>query len=219
MIERRIVKRFKTHSIILHWVQAASFVVIGITGLLMLFHVTGFQEGYTVRVIHLVSAAMFVGIPAMYSLFYPTTASGFLRESFHWDKNDLSWLVLAPRYYFGGREDAMPPHDRINGDQKLWQINIIISCLVLLVSGVVLWFFRMSIPVLTYQMFLLAHGTAFLLLSLGFLSHFYLTSFHPYFEESLSSMIDGKVSSSYAQKHYSKWFDNTVGNNKDINTN
>ncbi len=215
MIERRMIKRFKTHSIIFHWVHAALFVIMGITGVLMLFHLTGFREGYTVRVIHLVSAAMFVGIPAMYCLSYPTTAFDFLKESFHWDKDDLSWLVLAPRYYFGGREDAMPPQARINGDQKLWQINIIVSCVVLLVSGIVLWLFRMNISVLTYQMFLLAHGMAFHLLSLGFLLHFYLTSFHPYFEESLSSMIDGRISSSYARKHYSKWLDNTVGKNED----
>ena len=39
-----------------------------------------------------------------------------------------------------------------------------------------------------------------------FLAHFYLATLHPRFDESLSSMTDGKVSSSYAQKHYSKWY-------------
>lgn len=216
MIERRTVQRFKKQSIILHWVHAASFVILAITGILMLFHLTTLQEGYTIRVIHLVAAAVFAGVPVMYCLLYPTAVSDFLKETFRWDKNDLSWLVLSPRYYFGGRENAMPPQNRINGNQKLWQINIIVSCLVLLVSGIILWFFRMSIPVLTYQIFLLAHAMAFFLLFLGFLLHFYLTSFHPYFDESLSSMIDGKVSFSYAQKYYSKWYDKTLGKKKDI---
>jgi len=38
-----------------------------------------------------------------------------------------------------------------------------------------------------------------------FLAHFYLRTLHPNFPESLASMLDGKVSESYARDHYSKW--------------
>ena len=47
--------------------------------------------------------------------------------------------------------------------------------------------------------------TAFVVVAVIFLAHFYLRTLHPNFPESLASMLDGKVSESYARDHYSKW--------------
>jgi formate dehydrogenase subunit gamma len=209
-MEKRTVERFKKQSILLHWVHAVSFVFMVITGGIMFFHLASFQGGQTVRVIHLTAAAFFVGLPVIYCLVYPKAAANFIKETFHWDINDLRWLKQSPRFYFGGEVNKQPPQDRINGGQKLWQMIAVLACLLLLITGIILWLFRLSISVRTYEVILLTHGIIFLVVLLGFLVHFYVASFHPYFDESLSSMIDGKVTSSYARKHYSRWYDKAV---------
>jgi cytochrome b subunit of formate dehydrogenase len=45
------------------------------------------------------------------------------------------------------------------------------------------------------------------MVSFTFMAHFYLHTLNPRFEESLSAMLDGKVSASYASKHYRKWYE------------
>ena len=46
--------------------------------------------------------------------------------------------------------------------------------------------------------------------------HIALAVFHPRFDESLLSMVDGEVSGVYAKSHHGKWYDEIVGkNNKD----
>jgi len=73
-------------------------------------------------------------------------------------------------------------------------------------TGIILWFFKLKVPDRVYQWVLLTHAFAFVVISVMFLLHFYLRTLHPTFDESLSSMLDGKVSTTYALKHYSKWY-------------
>jgi len=101
----------------------------------------------------------------------------------------------------------MPPQGYINGDQKLWQLIVIVAGPVLAFSGALMWLFKLKLPLVLYHWVRLAHGTAFLVVSVMFLAHFYLSTLHPRFEESLASMLDGKVSPSYARDHYIKWYD------------
>lgn len=146
----------------------------------------------------------------MYLLLDHKAAAGFLYETFCWDHDDTAWLKLSLSHYFGSQEQ-MPPQDRINGDQKLWQLVVFITGTVLIATGVLQWFFRPKIPIELYQWVLLAHAAAFVVVSILFPVHFYLRTLHPFFDESLSSMLDGKVSESYARKHYPKWLEKIVG--------
>ncbi len=68
-----------------------------------------------------------------------------------------------------------------------------------------MWIFQFKIPQALYQWVSLTHGFAFVVVSFMFLVHFYLTVLHPGYEESLGAMVDGKVSSAFARKNYSKW--------------
>lgn len=101
----------------------------------------------------------------------------------------------------------MPPQGYLNGDQKLWQLVVIITGLLFMLPGILLWFFKFKIPVVLYQWVSLTHAVSFVVSLFMFLVHLYLTMLHPAFEESLSSMVDGKISESYARTHYSKWHD------------
>lgn len=209
-MEQRTVARFRKRVIWVHWLHTVIFAVMLITGALIFFDLTGLSGGQMVRLIHRIMAVFFVAAPVLYSLFDPGSALSFLKEAFLWNRDDLAWTKSAVSYYFGGREQ-MPAQDRINGDQKLWQLIVIITGVVFVTTGIILWFFKFKIPQVSYQWVLFTHATAFGVVSVMFLWHFYVASFHPRFEESLSSMLDGKISQPYAREHYSKWYDRKTG--------
>ncbi len=205
-MEQRTIERFRKRVILIHWLQAASFAVLLISGAIMFFDLTDIDGGQQIRVIHKISAVSFVIMPVLYSLFDPKAAMSFLKEAFRWDGDARSWLRRSVSFYFG-RKVQMPPQGYINGDQKLWQLVVIVNGLVFALTGILLWFFKLKIPLVLYQWVSLTHGVAFVVVSFMFLVHFYLTVLHPGFEESLGSMVDGKVSSSYARKNFSKWYE------------
>jgi formate dehydrogenase subunit gamma len=205
-MEQRTIERFRKRVILIHWLQAASFAVLLITGAIMFFDLTGVSGGQQIRTIHIISAVSFAIMPLVYTLFDPKAVMNFLKEAFRWDGDARSWLRGAVSLYFG-RKVQMPPQGYINGDQKLWQLVVIVSGLAFALTGILLWFFKLKMPLVLYQWVSLTHGVAFVVVSFMFLVHFYLTILHPGFEESLGAMVDGNVSSTYARKNYSKWYD------------
>lgn len=204
-MEQRTVERFRKSARLIHWLHAVSSLIMLITGTIMFYHLTDMSGGQLIRTIHKVTAVFFILIPVLFSLFDPKAALGFLKEAFRWDRDDLLWLRLSVSFYFG-RKTHMPPQGRINGDQKLWQLVVILTGLISAFSGILLGFFKLKIPWMVYQGVLLTHAAAYMVLSFMFLVHFYLSTLHPGFEESLSSMVDGKISPSYARDHYPKWY-------------
>ncbi len=209
-MEQRTIRRFRKRAIFIHWLHAASSSVLLITGAIMFLDLTSMNGGQQVRTIHQVAALFFVITPVLFMLFDPKAALSFLKEAFRWGRDELNWLKASVSYYFG-RKPEMPPQSYINGDQKLWQLVVIVTGLVFMVTGILLWFFKLKMPLLLYQWALLTHAAAFLVISFMFLVHFYLSTLHPRFDESLVSMLDGKVSPSYAQEHYSKWYGTKAG--------
>ena len=162
----------------IHWLHVVPFSVLAITGTIMFFHAAGFAGAREIRTIHRVAAAFFVVIPVLYSLFDPRSVINFLKEAFSWHRDDLAWLKATARFYFGGNVQ-MPPQGYLNGDQRLWQLVVVVTGGVFAVTGVLQWFFRLKVPQLLYQCALLTHATAFVVAVTMFLVHFYLTTLHP----------------------------------------
>jgi formate dehydrogenase gamma subunit len=208
-MEQRTLERFRKSTIGMHWLHTALFFVMLITGALMFFPLTGLSGGRHVRTVHRITAVLLMAAPALYALFDPRAALRFLAEACRWDRADIVWLKRSLSYYFGGAVQ-MPPQGRINGDQRLWQLAVILTGGVLALTGVILWFFKLKVPADLYAVVLLTHAGAFVVIALMFPVHFYVRTLHPFFEESLSSMLDGKVSSAYAARHYPKWRDEIV---------
>jgi formate dehydrogenase subunit gamma len=209
----RTVERYKKRTVILHWVHSASFVALILTGAVSFLPGTGPVGGGAVGIVHRIAAVLFTGVPALQAILEPKTALGFVKEAFAWGKDDLKWFLAAPGYYFGGPEGEMPTQGRVNAGQRLWELIILATGAIFLTTGTVLWFFRWSVPIYVYQWALFVHGIAFVTVFAMFLVHLYVGVLHPRFRESLRSMLDGKVSPSYAKRHYRKWYDRIAGNN------
>ncbi|MBI4283060.1 MAG: cytochrome b/b6 domain-containing protein [Chloroflexi bacterium] len=205
-MEQRTLERFRKRTVWIHWLHAASSITLLVTGTIMFFDLTDMSGGHLVRTIHTVTAVFFVAVPLGYLIYDPKTALSFLRTTFRWDRDDLAWLRSSLGFYFG-RNSQMPAQGYINGDQKLWQLVVVSTGFLFLITGLPLWFFKLKMAWMLYQVLLLTHALAFVALSVMFLLHVYLTTLNTKFEESLSSMVDGKVSESYARDHYGKWYE------------
>ncbi len=211
--ETRTVERFRGRSILLHWLHAASFGVMLVTGAIMFFDLADMDGGRLIRTIHKASAVSFVAVPVLFALFAPRAALGFLKEAFRWGRDDLAWLRSSFSFYFGRRTE-MPPQGYLNGDQRLWQLVTVVTGIVFTLTGLFMWFFKLKMSLGLYQGILLTHGVSFVITASLFLLHLYLAILHPRFEESLSAMVDGKVSPTYAREHFAKWHERISGDKR-----
>jgi formate dehydrogenase subunit gamma len=215
MTELRTVERFKRKTIWFHWVHTAAFLTLTVTGAILFLPGCGAAaaHGYT-RLIHRIAALLFGGVPLIYFIMNPRLSFRFIKETFTWGKDDKEWVRRAPDYYFGGDEEKMLPQGHINTGQKMWQVIVLVSGALFLVSGLIMWFLRNILEPDIFQWAVIVHDVAFILSFLMLLVHVYLGVIHPRMTESLSSMWDGKISEEYARNHYGKWYDEVAGRNR-----
>jgi len=203
----RTVKRYSKSGILFHWAFSSIVMILVITGIEMFIPGRSAGGGHVIGVIHRIAAALFLAVPVLYSILSPGTAASFLKETFSWGKNDLKWFLTAPAYYFGGLGKNMPHQNRLNTGQKLWQLVLFGTAIIFLITGSVIWLFRSAIAINVYEWILFFHGIAFVILLSMLLLHLYMSVLHPRMRGSFNSMIDGKVSFTYAREHHRKWYD------------
>jgi formate dehydrogenase subunit gamma len=212
MAESRVVERFRKRTIWFHWVHTTAFLVLLVTGAILFFPgLGGPAAGGLTRSIHRIAVIFFVGAPLLYAIINPRLSLHFIKETFTWGSSDLDWIYHAPDYYFGGDEEKMPPQGHINTGQKMWQFIVLVTGVLFIVSGFIMWFLKGTLSSGAFQWFVLVHDIAFILAFLMLLLHIYLGIIHPRMTESLRSMWDGKISATYARNHYGKWYDEVSG--------
>lgn len=207
MSEPRVVERFKKRTIWFHWIHTAAFLALIVTGAILFFPGIGAPaEGGVTRIIHRIAVVIFVVAPVVYIFLNPRMALHFIKETLTWGKDDIDWVQAAPLYYFGGDEKKMPPQGHVNTGQKMWQLIVLGTGVLFLVSGFIMWFLKDIVSPSIFQWSVIVHDVAFLLAFLMLLVHIYLGVIHPRMTESLRSMWDGKISEKYARSHYGKWY-------------
>ena len=205
-MEERSIVRYTRSSRIFHWLHSLAFVLLLLTGLVHFLDHTPSNGLWILGIIHRAAAVLFVGLPLLYYFIWPKRVAEFVKNIFKGSKSDWQWLKAVPAYYFGGAEEKMPPQGQINSGQRYWEITVVITGIVFVVSGIMLWFFKFLLPISVYQWALVIHAIVFIIVFIFFLLHVYLGVFHPRFKESFHSMLDGRISRQYAKRHYLKWF-------------
>lgn len=206
-MEKRTIERYSKAGIVFHWLFSFAALILVLTGIIMFVHQRGSEGVYTIGIIHRIGAALFLAIPLLFSLLSPGRTAAFLKETFNWGKEDFSWFMKAPDYYFGGPGENIPPQDRLNTGQKMWQLVLTGTAIIFLITGAVMWLFKAAIAVNIYQWLLFFHGAAFIVFLLMLLVHIYMSGVHPHMRGSFYSMIDGRVSTSYAREHHRRWYE------------
>ena len=201
----RVVRRFTPLDQIVHWSVAISFVILGLSGLLMLFgkHVLLPIIGYTLfawltalgKNLHNFVAPLFmVSIVAMIVLYVRHN----LPKAY-----DLNFLLNAFAVMAKGKHI---PSGKFNGGEKIWFWGgVVVLSIIVSWSGLILLFPNFDQTRAVMQEAWIWHAVAALLyISISF-GHIYLGTIG--LEGSYQAMRSGYVDETWAKEHHQYWYD------------
>jgi formate dehydrogenase subunit gamma len=204
----RMIERFTLVERWAHWVMGISFVVLGITGLIILFgkHVLLPVIGYTLfawlsglsKNLHNFVAPLFAVSLLIFILMF---IKDNLPKSY-----DFSWFAKAPGFFAGKHI----PSGRFNGGEKLWFWGgVVVLSLALVASGAVLLFPNFDQLRSTMQQASVVHMVAALLVIAAALGHIYLGTIGV--EGAYQAMRSGYVDEVWAKEHHEYWYNDVKG--------
>jgi formate dehydrogenase subunit gamma len=204
-IEGERITRFNRTERSVHWTQAASFLVLLLSGFALQLPAVEAVIGHRalLREIHLSAAFFFFFGPAIIALAGDRRSIALDVSAVDvWDADDLRWLIPFPILrLFGVRT---PPQGRFNAGQKLNALFVVWSTLTFTVTGVIMWQNRRFSLDLVHQANTIHTALAYLALA-AFLGHLFLATVYPKTRHSLRAITQGWVRVDWAQRHHLKW--------------
>lgn len=193
-----------------HWAVAILFVLLTFSGLAFFYPVfwplTGFLGGGTwARILH-----PFLGV-LMFVLF-------LLMAGRYWRDNkiqpyDRAWGKRLSDV-IANRDEGLPEIDKYNLGQKQLFWTMVITMILLLVSGFILWrpYFAPLFPIPLIRIAAVVHAASAFVLIVGIVVHIYAGVF--WVKGSLRAMTRGTVSHAWARHHHPLWYRRMTGNSK-----
>ncbi len=140
---------------ILHWLVASAFIIMVITGLIMMVpSFSAAASGGWTRLAHRIAAVVLIAVPALYAIFRHKTALQWLAEA----------LLLGPK---SSGAQHTPTWRRIH------KTLILMGYSVFAVTGLFQWFLKETVSRDVFQIALLIHDIAFFSAIVVFLYHVY----------------------------------------------
>lgn len=202
----RLIERFTPFERVAHWSVAISFMVLGISGLVMAFGkfvllpvLGGTLFGwltYALKTAHNFAGPLFAVALVVFIITY-------LRDNLP-RAGDLKWLTGAGGL-FGGKE--LPSHRFNAGEKVMFWVGMIVFGLVVAASGLVLdklipgWGDTRG----QMQVAHMVHAVASLLMAAMFLGHIYMGTVGV--KGAYQAMRTGYVDEAWAQDHHAYWHD------------
>jgi len=201
------VPRYNASERVIRWTVAITFILLAASGLAF-FHpafwfLTSLLGGGTwSRILH-----PFLGI--LMFAFFAVMAVKYWKENVikpydrEWGKR-LSDVI-------NNRDDNLPEIDKYNIGQKQLFWVMVVTMVLLLVSGLVLWRDTVfAFPVLVVRISAVVHAAASFVLILGIIVHMYSAIF--WVKGSLRAMTRGTVTHAWARHHHPLWYRRITGN-------
>ncbi len=194
--------RYTFRERLVHWLSAFSYIYLLLTGLAFwspwLFWLAVILGGAPVsRMLHpWIGLIFFAGIMQMFALW--ASQMGFTAV-------DRAWLG-SMSHYIRNQDEDMPPAGRYNAGQKLLFWGFIIFGVLLLLSGLVLWFpekIPWSLRYLRYTAVLVHASSAMATIGL-FLIHVYMGVFAE--RGAIDSVIHGDVTEEFVRRYHPGWY-------------
>lgn len=200
----KLVQRFTSWERLIHWLTASTFVILAVTGVLLLFgkHVLIPVIGYTAfswfavisKNVHNVVGPLFIFSVAC--MFFT-----FLRDNI-WKAIDWEWLKKAPKVLDGS---AHVPSGKFNAAEKGWFWGgVALLGLVVGLSGLVLDFPNFEQTRATMQIANIIHGVGALLFVVASFGHIYMGTIGT--DGAYDAMRTGYVDETWAREHHELWF-------------
>jgi formate dehydrogenase subunit gamma len=188
-----------------------SFVVLAVTGLILLFgkHVLLPVIGYTLfgwlsalaKNLHNFVAPLFAVSLVIFILM-------FIKDNLP-KAHDFSWFAKAPGFFAGKHI----PSGRFNGGEKAWFWGgVVVLSLVLVVTGAVLLFPNFDQVRLTMQQMSVIHMVSAVLVIGASIGHIYMGTIGV--EGAYQAMRSGYVDEVWAREHHEYWYNDVKGGAK-----
>ena len=196
----RVIRRFSLTQRVTHWVMAAVFLLLGFTGLVLLFGRTALipligHEAFSVLATASMQAHNLFG--PIFTLLLVIMAVVFIRGNFfHW--RDIIW-ALKGGGFFGIHARA----GRYNLGEKAWFWTIVIAGIALSVTGVLMLFPDALAARDQLHKANLIHAIAALVIITYAFGHIYLATAGT--EGTFEGMVDGDVDENWARGHHDIW--------------
>jgi formate dehydrogenase subunit gamma len=206
-VPRGHVLRYTLRERLTHWIAGFSFVYLLLTGLAFwspwCFWIAAFLGGGQVsRMLHPWAGLFFAGaVLYLYGMWAPQ-----MRHT----ETDRAWWK-AVRYYSTNQDEKMPPAGRYNAGQKFLFWGFFWSAILLLLTGVVLWFpeyISWNLRFLRYLAVIIHPAAALFTIGL-FLIHLYMGLFAE--RGAFGSVIRGDVSIAFAKRYHPGWYKEITG--------
>jgi formate dehydrogenase subunit gamma len=199
MSEGRVI-RYTLDERIHHWLAGITYVYCLITGLAFwspyLFWLAALVGGgATARYWHPWSGVIFaISVVWMGKLWHKDMAT---------TDADRKWSH-AMKYYIENQDEKLPPIGRFNYGQKIFFWVMLWGGLLLLISGVGLWFVE-SIPPWLRHLSIAVHVIAALATIGGFIVHIYMGT--ALVRGGFSAIVTGDVTAAWARHHHRLWYE------------
>jgi len=204
----KVIQRSTKAERYIHWTTAVIFVLLTLTGLIILYGrwvlipVFG-PEGFSTTAALSKNVHNYLGplfLICLIAMFF-----GFIRDSLFNFKVDMQWFVKAGGY-LGGHH---PSSEKYNAGQKAWFWVAILGGLVLVGSGLVLDFANYGQGRMVMQDAHVIHSISSLVVIAFFFVHLYLATIGV--EGSFDAMVSGNVPEEFAKQHHDLWYQEVKG--------
>jgi formate dehydrogenase subunit gamma len=197
----RTLTRFNGFERFMHWLTAACFIVLALSGLnvtfgkLLLLPLVGPQTFTNISVVakwahNYLAWPFMLGIALMFVVWIKDNIPGMV---------DLRWFAAGG----GIVGTSHPPAKRFNGGQKIVFWIVVLGGTALSLSGLNLLFPFFSGGVLTMQFWNVVHGIVAVLMVAAILAHIYIGTIG--MEGAFDAMGSGEVDLNWAKEHHSLW--------------
>ncbi|AGA32666.1 Formate dehydrogenase O gamma subunit [Thioalkalivibrio nitratireducens DSM 14787] len=206
----KLIQRYTSSDRVNHGLLALSFILVAMSGMAF-FHPSlywlsaFFGGGEWARVLHpLLGVAMFVFFfIAMVKYWKHNLLTG----------NDFKWLGRLGDV-MKNREENLPPIGKYNPGQKLLFWTLVVTMILLLLTGIALWqpWFAPLFPIGVVRAAAVIHVISAVVLLLGMIVHIYSAIF--WIKGSTRAMLRGTVTETWARKHHPLWYEEMTSGQK-----
>jgi formate dehydrogenase subunit gamma len=197
----RVIPRFSLAQRIAHWFAATLFVLLGLSGVIILFGTSVLLPVLGPSAFAIVASAAMQGHNLFGPLFLPAVLAIlvlFIRGNAP-RLVDISWLFKA-----GGLLGGHASAGKYNAGQKIWFLLTIVLGIAISISGFILLFPDFVGGRSQVQLANLAHGIAAVIFIAVGIGHAYIGSLG--MEGAFEAMSTGTVDENWAKEHHDLWY-------------
>lgn len=177
-------KVFSTYNIAIHWLSAVPFVIVCITGLIMVFG-DKFGGGTFVRLARDLHGIGTIGFAIFGPLMFVMWFKASLPKAY-----DLKWLLMLGGYLTKGKTISTPiPSGKFNAGMKMWFWTCTIGGFIMIITGAILYF--QQAPINALRLSAIIHNVLGFAIIALLITHIYMSVFA--IEGALESMLDGNM--------------------------